>query len=310
MKKIRLALILMIASGLTFTSCNKDNNEDDSRDFSSVTQLTSDEINVDEVTEDAFSDVENLLSYKSSSYKSAVYIPCNATIDSTAVVNDSITIYINYNGLSCDGRRLRTGQVQVKKQAGTNWGMPGASVNIRFINFNVTRVLSGKSVTINGNKTFTNLTGGYVYMLGSYDIATIIHRVTGSMEILFDNGTTRSWNVARQRTFTGTPGELVLTTEGFGETENYSGLVYWGTNRAGENFYTQVSEALVYMEVCDWNPVSGVKTHQIPGVNKSSVTTFGFDSNNQPVSNGDCPTHYRVDWQNGTYSGTVFLPLP
>jgi hypothetical protein len=86
--------------------------------------------------------------------------------------------------------------------------------------------------------------------------------------------------------------------------------VVWGTNRNGEDFYTRITESVVHKEVCDWNPVTGIKIHEIPAVDKSATITFGYDSNNEPVTNGDCPTHYRVDWQNGTYTGTSFLPLP
>ncbi len=310
LKSIRTAAFVLALSGLALTSCKKDNLEEGKNDSTSMTELSKDEITVEEISNDALQDVESVLSYNGSSYKSTSNLPCNATVDSTSVVNDTITIYITYNGLSCNGRKFRTGQVQIRKQVGTHWGMPGASVNVKYINFSVTRVLTGKTIVINSDKTFTNVTGGFVYMLGNFGITTVVHRVSGHMDILFDNGTTRSWNVARQRTYTGTPGEIVLTVDGFGTSGDYSNLVVWGTNRAGEEFYTQINQSVVHKEVCDGNPVSGIKVHQIPGVEKSATITFGYDSNNQPVTNGDCPTHYRVDWQNGTYTGTSFLPLP
>lgn len=307
---IRIIALVIAFAGLTLTSCQKDKLDKGTNDSGSLTQLSNDEINVEEITNDALQDVEGVLSYNGGNLKSNRGIPCNATIDSASVVNDTVTIYITYDGLSCNGRKYRTGQVQIRKQVGTHWGMEGASVNIRYINFSVTRVASGKTIILNSNKTFTNVTGGFIYMLGQNGFSTLVHRVSGHLDVTFDNGTIRSWNVARQRTYTGTPGELVLTIDGFGTSGEYSNLVVWGTNRNGEDFYTRITESVVHKEVCDWNPVTGIKIHEIPTTDKSATITFGYDSNNEPVTNGDCPTHYRVDWQNGTYTGTSFLPLP
>lgn len=307
---IRTAALFLALAGLTLTSCKKDKLDEGKNDSTSLTQLSNDEINVEEITNDALQDVEGVLSYNGGNLKSTSGIPCNATIDSTSVVNDTITIYITYDGLSCNGRKYRTGQVQIKKQVGSHWGMVGASVNVKYINFSVTRVATGKTIVMNSDKTFTNVTGGFIYMLGQNGFTSLVHRVSGHIDITFDNGTTRVWNVARQRTYTGMPGEIVLTVDGFGTSGEYSNLVVWGTNRNGEDFYTQILQSVVHKEVCDGNPVTGIKFHQIPGADKSATITFGYDSNNLPVTNGDCPTHYRVDWVNGTYTGTSFLPLP
>ncbi len=304
-----IALILAL-TGLTLTSCKKDKLDEGKNDSTSLTQLSNDEINVEEISNDALQDVEGILSYNGGNLKSTDRIPCNATIDSTSVVNDTITIYITYDGLSCNGRRLRTGQVQIKKQVGSHWGMEGASVNVKYINFSVTRVASGNTIVLNSDKTFTNVTGGFIYMLGQNGFSSLVHRVNGYVNVTFDNGTTRTWNIARQRTYTGMPGELVLTVDGFGVAGEYSNLVVWGTNRNGEEFYTQIDQSVVHKEVCEWHPVTGIKIHQIPDADKSATITFGYDSNNLPVTNGDCPTHYRIDWQNGTYTGTRFVPFP
>jgi hypothetical protein len=48
----------------------------------------------------------------------------------------------------------------------------------------------------------------------------------------------------------------------------------------------------------------------IPSDDKQATITFGYDNNNQLILNGDCPTKYRVDWQKGSNSGTVYLFLP
>lgn len=306
---LRTAAFMLTLTGLTLTGCQKDKLEEGTNDAASLTELSNDDINVEEITNDALQDVEGVLSFSGSDFKSTDRLPCNATIDSTSVVNDTITIFITYNGLTCNGRLFRTGQVEIKKAVGTFWCMEGASVNIKYINYTVTRVSNNKTTILNGSKTFTNVSGGAIFMLGHNGFTSLIHRVNGHMSITFDNGSTREWYFARQRTYTGARGELLMTVDGFGTAGDYSNLVSWGLNRKGEEFYTQITQSVVYRETCDWNPVSGIKVHQIPAAEKSATITFGYNSNNEPVSGDDCPTHYRVDWINGTYSGTSYFPL-
>ncbi len=305
----RTGVLLLALTSVILTSCQKDKLEEGTNDSATITQLATDEVDVEEITNDALQDAEGVLSYNSGNLKSTERIPCNATIDSTSIVNDTITIYITYDGLSCNGRRFRTGQVEIKKQVGSHWGLPGGSVNIKYINFAVTKVANGKTILLNSSTTFTNVSGGFIYMLGNFGLTSVVHRVSGNIAVTFDNGTTRAWNVARQSTYTGTSGEFILTVDGFGTSGEYSNLLVWGTNRNNEEFYTQITQAVVFKEVCDGNPVSGIKVHQIPAVNKSATITFGYNSNNEPVTGDECPTHYRVDWVNGTYTGTSFLPL-
>ena len=256
---------------------------------------------------DAENDVSSVMS-NNGNYKSTEFLPCNATLDSLAVANDTVTMYITYNGLSCNGNRNRTGKIEIKKKVGTHWEQAGATIIYKYINFTVTRVATGKSITLNGTKTFTNVNGGHRWQVGTL-ITSYIQRASGSMTASFDNGTSRTWNVARQLTYTGTPGQFVLTVDGFGSAGEFENLVVWGTNRQGEEFFTQITQSVVHKQACDWDPVSGIKIHQIPADSKSATITFGFDSNNQPIVGDDCPTRYRVDWQKNNQSGTMFMPL-
>ncbi|MBK7213256.1 MAG: hypothetical protein IPH88_08230 [Bacteroidales bacterium] len=304
----RLIALSTAVLAISFSSCKKDNTDETSA-TASLEQLSTDETNVEAVTDDALKDVENVMSYHNSGYKSTDGIPCNATLDSVGVVNDTITMYITYDGLNCNGTRNRVGQVQIRKAVGTFWGMEGASVQISYINFAVTRVATGRTITLNGTKTFTNVSGGFVWQLGT-TLTSVIHRVEGSMNITFDNGTTRSWNVARQRTYTGVPDALVMTIEGFGSAEGYENLVTWGTNRQSEQFYTQITTPVAHRQLCGWDPVSGTKVHQIPAMEKSAIITFGYNNNNEPISGDECPTRFRVDWTHGSISGTKYIQLP
>jgi len=295
-----LAIILVSAIALTFTSCKKDNLVDPGTENpESLKQLSADENDIENVMHDAILDIEGVM---------LNYVPCNATLDSLAVANDTVIMYITYNGLNCNGTRNRTGKIEIRKQVGTHWMQAGATIIYKYINFTVTRVATNKSITLNGTKTLQNVNGGQHWQVG-ISIDSYVEKVSGSMQASFDNGTSRTWNVARQLTYTSTPGQMILTVDGLGSAGEYQNLVVWGTNRQGEQFYTQITQSVVHRQVCEWNPVSGIKIHQIPADNKSATITFGFNDNNEPITGDECPTRYRVDWQKNNQSGTFYMPL-
>ncbi|HEX7412063.1 MAG TPA: hypothetical protein VF298_07995 [Bacteroidales bacterium] len=308
-KLFQLSFILVALLGFSLTGCKKDNMNQGSTDTSSMLQLTTDEINVEDAMDDASKDAETVMSFGSGQEKSTIGLPCNATIDSTAIINDSISLFITYDGLNCNGTRNRTGKIEIKKAVGTHWGQAGATVIFKFIDFTVTRVAKGKSLKFNGTKIFQNVSGGFIWQLG-FGATSIVHRINGAMQTTFDNGTSRTWNVARQITYTGTHNQLLINIDGFGTAGEYSNLVTWGTNRNDEAFYTQITQSVVHKELCSWDPVSGIKIHQIPSKSKSATITFGYNSNNEPITGDECPTKYRVDWQRNGNSGTIYVLLP
>ncbi len=304
---LHLTLMIFVIIGLSLTGCKKEKTTDPSSDSSALQQLANDEQQVESATEESMNDINDLLS--GGYLKSTSFIPCGATVDSMPVVNDTITIYITYDGYNCSGTRYRTGQVEIKKQVGSHWYQQGATVIVKHINFTITKVTNQKSITINGVKVHKNVSGGLIWQLGT-GANVIIHRTWGHINVTFEDGTVKSWNIARQKTFTGSVlTNLVLTIDGFGSAAGFENLAVWGVNRLGENFYTQIIEPVVHRQACNWNPCSGIKKHAIPADNKSATLTFGYDSNNQPITGNECPTKYRLDWQKNNNSGTVYLWL-
>jgi len=277
-------------------------------DPETLEQLSIDENNVENVLKDVENDITSVMSNNSGDFKSTAWLPCNATVDSLALANDTISIYITYNGLTCDKKRNRTGKIEIKTKVGTRWDEVGAAVICKYFDFTVTRVLTGNSVKLNGSKTLVNENGGHRWQLGT-EITSYVERINGTMQASFDNGVGRTWNVARQITYTGTAGQYIMTIDGFGSTANYQNLVVWGSNRQGEEFFTQITQSIVCRQACSWDPVSGIKIHQIPSDEKSATIAFGYDSNNQPIVGDNCPERFRIDWQRNNRSGTSYLPL-
>lgn len=130
------------------------------------------------------------------------------------------------------------------------------------------------------------------------------------MTILFDNTTTKSWDVARQLTYTRVNQKLVLKTIGYGSANNYNGLVMWGINRDGEQFYDQIIQPNIFKQKCNWDPCAGMKSVAIPSIPKGDTITWGYDENNQPITGDACPAKYKVNWYRINQSGVMYLTLP
>jgi hypothetical protein len=298
---------MIAAMTLSFAGCKKDTTTTKGlANTESIQQLSKDENNVENASDQALNDAEYVMG--TSNLKSTESGLCNTTITTGPVINDTITIDIFYHGKDCNNTHFRTGHVIIKKRHLETWGTPGATVIVRLDNFSITKIASGKSLTLNGTKHFQNVNGHYIFELGTDSVTSIVHRVWGTVTATFENGN-KIWNLARQRTFTGSLTALVMTTDGFGSADGYTNLATWGTNRNGELFYSRITQSVVHKQVCNWDPCSGVMIHEIPAASKSATITFGFDSNNNPITNGDCPTRYKVDWVVGNNSGTFFLPL-
>jgi len=308
---IKLAAILIAVIGISTAGCKKDKNESKDTNTSSLQQLTKDDAAIQSVSDDVLNDANDVLTKQTNKGVDSLNWPCNVILDSTITAGNNITYYLTFNGLNCNGTRNREGKVEITIPINTHWSDVGANATLTLINLKITKIASGRWIILNGTKTFENVNGGLVKNLGNGTITSVVHKITGAIQATFDDNTTRTWNIARQRTFTGTfPGQLVETTDGFGTAGGYSNLVVWGVNRDGEEFYTKIIQSVVHRQTCGWDPVSGIKIFQIPSDSKKATVTFGYDDNNQSVTGTNCPTRYKVDWEKNGNSGIIFLQLP
>jgi hypothetical protein len=307
--KIIMLLFVIAIAGFLTVSCKKDT-KDDKFDATSLQQLSKDEVTVESSFNDAVNDANVVLSGNGG--KSTLALPCNATIATS--YNGSIrTDTLTFNGLNCANNRYKTGKIVLTRDTLIPWAQASATIQISFINLKVTRAPMGipnaNWVILNGTKTWQNVNGGLVKNLTASS-NPVIFKLMGSIQATFNNNTSRTWNVARKLTYTGTyPLNLFLSIEGFGTAAGYSNLLSWGVNRHGENFYTQINQAVVLKQQCGWDPISGIKVHQIPADSKSATISFGYDSNDQPITNNACPDKFRVDWVKGSNTGTSYLFL-
>jgi len=296
MKTTKISLLILLLSIFTFSvqSCKKATKDDNSDDTASQLQHSADESSYSNESENSLNDVNNTMSASSlgKGFKIA-----GATIDS--VIGDKKFI-ITYNGNNSDGSRYRTGKISVQLTTGARWRDINSVITITFIDLMIKNNYTNKSITINGTHVITNVNGGLVGLLTPGG-ASIIHRITGNMVIAFEDATTRTWNIFRQR-------EILITSagipkvkiSGFGAADGIDNIVVSGTNRAGNPFSTVISQTVVFSSnsTCfngAWIPESGVKTHK--RLTKEITATFGVDITGNPVTSG-CPYGYKINWTN------------
>lgn len=309
MMKLSLFLVGMLA--ISLTGCKKDNSTTTQTTpiSASIQNQSSDETQVTQASDEAMNDVNNVLNGQAAG-KSTEFIPCNATLDSTAVINDTITYYITYDGWNCNHHLFRTGRVEIKKRFNTFWPQAGTTIICTYINFHIYHFLHPeRTITLNGTRRYENVTGGLLFMLGT-SMDSIKHTEQGYMNITFEDSTHRTWSFNRQLVFTSVNSSLVIKVSGLGAADGYSNLVIWGVNRNGEQFYDQLLQPNVFKQHCDWDPCSGQRKLMIPATNKSATLTWGYDDKNQLITNDDCPTKFRLDFSINGQTGTLFLFLP
>ncbi|MDP4265078.1 MAG: hypothetical protein Q8941_21295 [Bacteroidota bacterium] len=305
MKK-QILYLLTVSLIIVFTACKKNSTSNNNNEMAThsddQSQVTSE---IDDVANDADVTLESSASF-TGRYQGVQGVICDASVVMNTTSNPR-TITITYDGTNCFGNRTRTGVVIISMAQGVQWKNAGAAVTVTFQNLKITRVSDNKSITINGSQTYTNVSGGLLVSLPASG-GSITHAITSDgLTITFDNGSQRSWQVAKQRVFTYSSG-LVITTTGTHVDGNNTGIAEWGTNRFGNAFSTSFVEPLVVRQDCNFRLTSGQVKHITPAV--TATATFGLNASGDPTT---CPGtgHYycKVVW-NGSNGNSLTVIFP
>jgi hypothetical protein len=288
------------------TACKKDEPIEVPTDSTPVQQLSQDdssvEYNVDEVIIDAGDILSGNFGLKN------LNLPCNSTLESVTVTNDTVNYHINYNGQNCSQSTHRTGSVIIQLKEDTDWSTPGSFLLVEFIDYKVTNIFNGITMTINGTSSLENVSGGTIQELGS-GVNTVINKNVADVMVTFSNLSAREWHLSKLLVYSGAPGSLVLATNGFGNAHGYNSVLSWGKDREDKVFISQVAESVVCTEACNFVPRSGRQIYSIPVDNLTATVTYGYNSNNEPISGAECPTHYKLEWNQHGDSGIIYIPL-
>lgn len=307
--KILFLAVFTFITALIFTACQKDSSSSTAPDETTqVSTESDDQATVSNESDDAANDAETMVE-ASAAFSGRGYDIQSLICDATVVADTSggtRSLTITFNGSNCLGTRTRTGAIIVSMPSNIRWKNAGAAITITFQNYKVTRTSDNKSVTLNGSTVCTNVTGGL--LLNLPNLGSITHTITSTgMTITFDDGSQRSWQIAKQRTFTYDNG-IVITTTGTHTDGTTDGIAVWGTNRYGNAFTWQITHPIVVRQDCSFRVVSGEVVNTRTHV--TSTATFGLDAQGNPTT---CPGtgHYymKIVWVgSGGTSHTAIIP--
>jgi hypothetical protein len=294
-QKLRHLAVITALLATTVIACKKSStNEEetysDQKLFTELAVQSKDQVDVsgeiDAVTNDANLAVEEYSAISGGKFLGVLGTICDATVTVDSASNPR-KVTITYNGTNCIGNRKRTGTVILSMPATKRWRDAGTAITVTYQNLKITRVADNKSLTLNGTHVLMNVSGGL--LIGLPARTSITHTITSSnMSITFDDGTQRTWQVARQRVYTYNNG-IVITITGTHTEGSKTGIAEWGTTRAGQSFTTSIAQPLVIRQDCLFRLTAGQVQHEQRGT--TATTTFGLNADG--VATG-CPG-------NGTY---------
>src|SRR5579875_3816753 len=283
--KTRFWPFIAIAA-ITFTACKKSatisNTTTDAANTIELSIHSGDQLQVsnetDAVANDANAAIESNATF-SGRMEGVTSLICDAAITADDAQKK---ITITYNGNNCPGTRTRTGVVTIALTSGNYWRSEGAVLTITYQNLKITKLADNKSITINGSQTITNVSGGRLIDLPTR--GSITHTINSSnMSITFDDGTQRTWQIAKKRVFTYSNG-IVITTTGTHTEGSSNNISEWGTNRFGHSFTTSITQPLVVRQDCNLRLTSGQVQHSTSAL--TATATFGLDASGNATS---CP---------------------
>ncbi len=332
MNPIRIAIVAVAFTGLFF-ACSKSssNNSGTSADNSNLSTSADDQTMVtnesDNVSNDAVTALSSTYGVNGSAVHSSLQsggvavsgvkmgnvvtitndsLICDATVVIDTVDNPK-TATITYNGTNCWGNRTRTGTVVVSIPNGTYFENQGAVATISIQNLVITRQIDGKSITLNGTKTITNVSGGSLISLITAG-GSITHTVSDSLSVLFSDSATRVWQVAKQRVFTYNNG-YIITTTGNATQGGYENVAEWGVNRFGISFISVISTPKVIQQSCNFRLTSGSNIIYRSD-SLTSTITYGLDASGNPTTCPGTGNYYlEVIWT-GPLGRTYPIILP
>ena len=308
---IRSLSAFAFSLAIIFTACKKESSTPQQTDVATEVQGHADDQNqisggLDDVANDADVALESSANFSGRFQQGAdVASVCGATTVVDTASNPH-TITITYNGNNCQGTAYRTGTVIISMPKDSKWKNAGATITVSIQNLKIKRLSDNKSVTINGTHTITNVNGGLLRDLPTAQ-GGIMHTITSNnMSITFDDGSQRSWQVARKREFNYSGG-IVMSVRGIGTVGTNTSVAEWGTNRFGHAFTTSITQPIVIRQDCNFRITAGEIKHE--GFATATIT-FGLNASGQPTT---CPGtgnyYYKLTWT-GPNGGSVSAILP
>jgi hypothetical protein len=296
-RKLSGRLVLLSFLIPAFFACKKNtsfNGPANAKFDSDLTVQVYDEVRLSSEIDAAFNDIDNML---------AGQAPCVTQVSVDTVDNPN-SITIDYGGNSCDGTRSRGGVIIIYSVHGTNWSTAGDTDSTVFNNYTVTGIGTNKTVRLNGSFYYTNVSGGSLSGLTGEGASPVVHTIAGvNIGVTFDDGSTATWQVARQRTYTYSDG-LVINTRGLDSAGGFANAAEWGGNRFGNSFVASVDSPLVITQACSWQLSGGQMRLSNPA--GFTTVTYGLKGSGAPATG--CPVSDSAYYMHVLWTGTAGNP--
>ena len=304
-----LIAAFLLAAGI-LNSCKKESSEnvlldqqarqfnDDSNSFKSESDQADNDINSSLQDIPAFGRIAGIQT-----------IPvCGLSIDSSQIAQKILYLNFDSSAVCLTPARKRSGQIKVQLTGGNYWRDAGAELTVTYINFRVVRLSTGRTITVNGVKTLTNLNGNnWPGFIAGTDTLRYRSRAF-NLQVQFSSGPVATWNAAHTTSWLYAPSgpEVIFTVNGDTTLSSYSHVASWGINRNGNNFITYYLQPAVSNSLCGFTrPESGELVHHLDS--SDFTVKLGVDISGNHTGAG-CAYGYKVTWRyNGTNAGTIVI---
>ena len=296
MKKLIVnSLFTIFALSIGLVSCKKDDTAPDlTVDQNNQLSMSDDQNSLGANSDGIMNDVNAITSSsKNITGRSAEVLSssiCNATVTDSSSANKSFTL--TFNGLNCEGTATRTGSIKVQLIVGSKWDDVNSKYRITYNNVNIKRKSDGRSWTLGGNHTVTNVSGGSYYT-HYMDQTPMVHTIHGTVTVLFDQlNQSRSWTVARRRT-------INISSNVTFKVENDSTVAEVGTNRFGKLYTANYTSPILgincgTLQALNFKYSSGVVLYSADG--RTATLTVGVKKDGSASTSCADLYGYKLDW--------------
>ncbi len=293
-------IILFIVIGCSKNSTSSTpSTADETTLQTTVTQNAADQNNIqnddDAISNDATAATETVPGFGTNATCNTSKIATFGATDSTSVPGTRIDtnfvririprIILWYRGILDASGFIKKGKITVELIKGKRWTDTGAILKETD---SVTITRNGNTRIYEGVRYVTNVSGGSYYKGPTNPFVYTMHK---SGTVTFENGTVRSFWVARKNTFN--KRTYTFTSDG-DTTINGSLCSIGGITRFDFPFLVQSPQTYVSNAICGFDrPTEGIRIHT--SHNQEVTLTFGVDTSGTQITSG-CAYGYKINW--------------
>lgn len=227
--------------------------------------------------------------------------PSSICGDSDSTYDSATQTYqLTFNGANCDGDISRSGIISAQLITGSVWNEVGSQIKVTYTDYQVQFLSTGQSIVVNGEKTFSNLSGSQNIndlQIGSGEMKT---SCAGTLNIQANGELYMNWNEAYSRTTRKIDvGVFRSSIKPEGTGLPYSNVIRWGTDNEGGEYYNTIEDS-IQSQLCfgNWKRFDGKYTIYSTENAGATQIYLGYNSANAPIASNCESAKMKVLWVN------------